>query len=425
MNSLPLNAAQVNIISEQLARTVARAFYPDTTVVVIDALVREKYIKETELAPRLRLKDKDIRAILSRLESRELLIKHESLLTKDFDGKNRQHKYYYIDYQMFVDIVRYRLFLMQRKVDSMKGGDAEIDGVKFECPSCHLEISMLEATRSRSADNKFVCTRCCTYDDFRNRMAEPSFTLFSKGVVQSTVQSAAKLKTKLHDAMGLSVYHDSIFALLKQLSKVRISRNLPSDNMRKGFNNTIVTDEDTRAAMQDSLGKSVAQKKGRYFIQNDIARAHKNELSIEVELDLHQRDNSSTQSKKRHYAGIVGEDSDDEAANNGKKKRAVTVPAFLQRSGVIGADDLYQLESLNATASYKAGNAVNAQDSVGNDIAAKEQGTSNLEVASLEKTTLPEVTTEPVDGNGDGNGDGDGDDNAADSDDSSIAWEDD
>ena len=203
-----LSAAQVNILVERLVKTVARAFYPDNTIIVLDALVREKYIKESELGPRLRMKDKDIRAVLTRLETKDLLVKHESLLTRDLDTKNRQHKFYYIDYQMFVDVVRYRIFLMQRKVDSIKGDDAQSDNVSFECPTCHLSINMLEATRARSRDNKFICTRCCPFDDFRSKDAEESFVLISKAVARSALKSAATLKQKLNECMSTSVHHD-------------------------------------------------------------------------------------------------------------------------------------------------------------------------------------------------------------------------
>ena len=101
-----ISSAQANLVVERLVKTVGRAFYTDTVVVVLDALLREKYIKESELAPRLRLKEKDIRAVLTRLENSDLMIKHESLLARDQDGKNRQHKFYYIDFQFFVDVCR-------------------------------------------------------------------------------------------------------------------------------------------------------------------------------------------------------------------------------------------------------------------------------------------------------------------------------
>ena len=47
-----------SILVEKLVKTVSRAFYSDTVVVVMDALLREKFIREEEMGPRLRLKEK-------------------------------------------------------------------------------------------------------------------------------------------------------------------------------------------------------------------------------------------------------------------------------------------------------------------------------------------------------------------------------
>ena len=428
-----LSAAQVNILIERLVKTVARAFYPDNTIIVLDALVREKYIKESELGPRLRMKEKDIRAVLNRLENKDLLVKHESLLTRDLDTKNRQHKFYYIDYQMFVDVVRYRIFLMQRKVDSIKGDDAQ-DSVSFECPSCNLSINMLEATRARSRDNKFVCTRCCPFDDFREKDADASFVLISKAMARSALKSAATLKQKLNDCMSMSVHHDSIFAMLKELSRSRISRNVPSENMRLGFSNTTVTDEDTQVAITQNMGKAVAQKKGRYLIQNAIAKVHSKEATMEVEIEL--GDGASDSRKRPGGSGLAAEDDSDDdgsgASGQRKKvKRATHMPDFLRRSGVQGADDVYKLDALNAVASYKLGTDTKGGNGAG--VGGAEGEPTKLLVGSLSGVTnKPDTAAEMPAGEEAAAAaaaaaaaveeEGDGDEG---SDDDDIAWEDD
>ena len=62
------------------------------------------------MGPRLRLKEKDWRKVINKLEE-ELLVQSEKVLMEDM----RQPSVYYIDYQMFVDIVRYRIYLMRQK----------------------------------------------------------------------------------------------------------------------------------------------------------------------------------------------------------------------------------------------------------------------------------------------------------------------
>ena len=73
-------------LAEKLIAVVARAFYSDSIIIVLDALVREKYIRDEELGPRLKLSSKDVRRILAHLES-EYLVKYEDLTMSD--GRTR------------------------------------------------------------------------------------------------------------------------------------------------------------------------------------------------------------------------------------------------------------------------------------------------------------------------------------------------
>ena len=80
------DAAFNAVVAERLIGTVARCFYGDTTVVVLDALIREKFIREEEMGPRLRLKEKDWRKVVNQLEE-ELLIQSEKVLMEDMRHK--------------------------------------------------------------------------------------------------------------------------------------------------------------------------------------------------------------------------------------------------------------------------------------------------------------------------------------------------
>jgi len=78
-------SAVLNLV-ERLISTVARAFYTDNVVVVLDALIREKFIRDEELGPRLKLSGKDVRNVMNLLE-KEYLVKYEDLTAED--GKTR------------------------------------------------------------------------------------------------------------------------------------------------------------------------------------------------------------------------------------------------------------------------------------------------------------------------------------------------
>ena len=201
--------AYKNIVAERLIRIVARCFYEDTTIVVIDALIREKYIREEEMGPRLRLKEKDWRKVINKLEE-ELLVQSEKVLMEDM----RQPSVYYIDYQMFVDIVRYRIYLMRQKVNSATS--QEISEVKYKCPTCKKIVGVTEAMLCRNKDYKFICSVCCPYDDFRTRAAEFDWTLQSEDN-SLRISVADNLKMKVEEAIKANDLHEGILELLNEL----------------------------------------------------------------------------------------------------------------------------------------------------------------------------------------------------------------
>jgi transcription initiation factor IIE alpha subunit len=70
------STAKGNSLVEKLVRTIARAFYTDSYVIVLEILIREKYLREEEFAPRLKLPEKDVNKVVRQLES-EMLIRYE------------------------------------------------------------------------------------------------------------------------------------------------------------------------------------------------------------------------------------------------------------------------------------------------------------------------------------------------------------
>ena len=81
-----MNLRNPNDVVEELVHTVGRAFYTDEVIVVLDALFRERYIREKELGPRLKLPDKSVTKAIVFLES-EMLIKSEIIRDENADSK--------------------------------------------------------------------------------------------------------------------------------------------------------------------------------------------------------------------------------------------------------------------------------------------------------------------------------------------------
>ena len=334
------------ILVEKLVKTVSRAMYSDTVVVVMDALLREKFIREEEMGPRLRLKEKDWRKVTNQMEG-ELLIHHEKVLMEDM----RQPSVYYIDYQMFVDVVRYRVYLMRRKVNSAQS--QEIAEVKYKCPTCKRVIGMTEAMLCKSKDYKFICTVCCPYDDFRQRPAEASYILQSEDN-SDRISDADNLKNKVDEALNASDLHEGILELLAELKDVPLTRNLPSDNMSLGIKNTTIDDEDMENAIKSNTRRAVSGKKGRFVVATEAAEHGdgKQKFDLNLDEDMDEGHNSLAKIARIEAAAEAEAAAAAEIGDGGpdskRDKSLGILPEFLSRSGVYGSDAAYGIQSLNA-----------------------------------------------------------------------------
>jgi transcription initiation factor IIE alpha subunit len=135
---------------EYLARVVARAFYEDDTQIVMDALVREKYLEESAdgMGAHLTLQLKQVRKIIQELKDDGLVC------DEDVDGV----KFYYIDHQHFYDVVNYKVFLIRTEL--RKRERAAVQNQRFQCKGCGKEYSSLDMQSNLNEHMKHVCNWC-------------------------------------------------------------------------------------------------------------------------------------------------------------------------------------------------------------------------------------------------------------------------
>ena len=233
-------------------RTVARAFYVDGVIVVLDSLIQEKYVREEEFAPRLKLPDKDVKKVLAQLES-EMLIRFEDIVMED----GRTAKCYYIDYQLFVNVVRYRIHLMEKVIEAEERD--EMNEVYFECPTCASRYTSLDAQRLLSADFKFICPNCCPEPVLSRATSEEFFRLLEIDN-RDKVTDVQLLERKFIDQLNESEYHDGIFDLLHELRDRPLIRNLPSENRSRGIVASRISDDQVREDVDYKLNSKVANK---------------------------------------------------------------------------------------------------------------------------------------------------------------------
>jgi transcription initiation factor TFIIE subunit alpha len=107
--------SDLTVYAEALIATVARAFYEDDAVCLIDVLIRDKFLRDDDMAPRLKLPAKRLRTILQFLQE-EHLVKSEDV--DDLaQGGSQATKFWYIDYNHAVHTIRLRLHLLRKELE--------------------------------------------------------------------------------------------------------------------------------------------------------------------------------------------------------------------------------------------------------------------------------------------------------------------
>ncbi|KAL3905595.1 MAG: hypothetical protein SGARI_004384 [Bacillariaceae sp.] len=107
--------SDLTVYAEALIATVARAFYDDDAVILIDVLIRDKFLRDDDMAPRLQLPAKKLRETLRFLQDEQLV--KEELVDDLAQGGSQQTKFWYIDYNHAVHTIRLRLHLLRKDIE--------------------------------------------------------------------------------------------------------------------------------------------------------------------------------------------------------------------------------------------------------------------------------------------------------------------
>ncbi|CAM9840634.1 unnamed protein product, partial [Phaeothamnion confervicola] len=212
---------------------VVRAFYEDPYIVVVDALIREKYLKdkEEELGARVNLRHKQVRAVLAALE-REGLVQQESI--SDVIGGTRMSNYWYIDYRRAVDSIRLRIYLMQKRLKDMES-KALLD-TTYECPQCQATYDLLAVQQLRNAANSFCCSHCCDQDEHSLCGPAPYMLVDqnNRGRLEAFECGRHELNEQLRRSTSADCPREGIFELLSELRDAAVPSTLPSELRARG-----------------------------------------------------------------------------------------------------------------------------------------------------------------------------------------------
>uniref|UniRef100_A0A7S4KGS3 HTH TFE/IIEalpha-type domain-containing protein n=1 Tax=Paramoeba aestuarina TaxID=180227 RepID=A0A7S4KGS3_9EUKA len=155
---------------ERVVRLTVRAFFDPAEIVVIDELVRQRQtkVKDEALAKLLHLKVRDVQRALNKLHPQMIVAfekrneKNEVVTSQEENnsgepGQRRQrsknivHTLWYIDYPKFLDMLRYKLSVMQNSRSQRQSKTNP-----YECKKCEKEYDVLVA----ALGHRFLCEKC-------------------------------------------------------------------------------------------------------------------------------------------------------------------------------------------------------------------------------------------------------------------------
>ncbi|EKM57664.1 uncharacterized protein PHACADRAFT_251430 [Phanerochaete carnosa HHB-10118-sp] len=142
-----------------LVQHVLRAFYEPKYTVVMDQLVRHPVLKDDDLAGRMGFQLKELNKVMVVLENDKLVKVHRQNELKEGAQRSVGRQYYYIDYQQFCNVVKWRVAEMRRRIDSTLRN--ELDNKGYICSQCQKLFSPLEVDKLMDfAAGTFICDIC-------------------------------------------------------------------------------------------------------------------------------------------------------------------------------------------------------------------------------------------------------------------------
>ncbi|XP_075787298.1 general transcription factor IIE subunit 1-like [Pelodiscus sinensis] len=189
---------------KRLAKYMVRGFYGVEYSLVLDVLIRYPCVKEDDLLLLLKYERKQLRTVLNTLKA-DKFVKLRMRVETGPNGKSTRHNYYYINYKVLVDVVKYKLDHVRRKIEADERDSTTRSS--FKCPSCFSTYTDLEVNQLFDIFTEtFRCTYC-------NAEVEEDASALPK-------RDARTLLAKFNEQI------EPIFALLRETEDVVLPHDL-------------------------------------------------------------------------------------------------------------------------------------------------------------------------------------------------------
>jgi len=156
----PQLLTEVPATLKRLAKQVVRGFYGVEHALALDVLIRNPCVREEDMLELLKFDRKQLRSVLNTLKA-DKFVKCRMRVETAPDGKTTRHNYYFINYRVLVNVVKYKLDHMRRRIETDERDST--NRASFRCPCCFSTFTDLEANQLFDLmTGTFRCTFCQT-----------------------------------------------------------------------------------------------------------------------------------------------------------------------------------------------------------------------------------------------------------------------
>jgi len=236
--------SDLTVFAEALIATVARAFYDDEAICLIDVLIRDKFLRDDDMALRLNMPAKKLRSTLQFLQDEHLV--NSETVDDLSQGGSQSTKFWYVDYNRAVHTIRLRLHLLRRELEADESRSRSSSF--YLCPGynirrCNGRYTEKEAQQMVDMNTGvFLCQEC--FLNYQNDPNGPKVDTYTLQLVDNAddlrlaVDNIRRVNVQLSGKMiGSQQLRAGVYDLLQKVrgkGKAPITSNLPSENFALG-----------------------------------------------------------------------------------------------------------------------------------------------------------------------------------------------
>jgi len=236
--------SDLTVFAETLIATVARAFYDDEAICLIDVLIRDKFLRDDDMALRLNMPAKKLRSTLQFLQDEHLV--NSETVDDLSQGGSQSTKFWYVDYNRAVHTIRLRLHLLRRELEADESRSRSSSF--YLCPGyntrrCNGRYTEKEAQQMVDMNTGvFLCQEC--FLNYQNDPNGPTVDTYTLQLVDNAddlrlaVDNIRRVNVQLSGKMiGSQQLRAGVYDLLQKVrgkGMAPITSNLPSENFALG-----------------------------------------------------------------------------------------------------------------------------------------------------------------------------------------------